>query len=152
MVFTLVIAATLIPGADAPKDKAEKTPSEIKGEWKISAATDGKGAITSGDGYKLTVGDKEAQWGGLPYIADKKGKGAVKVDASKKPPTIELKVGDNVYKGIYRIEETKDGKQETLDLLFSPAGGDFPKEFGKEKFGLPEGFKGVLMLGSRKKK
>jgi hypothetical protein len=53
----------------------------------------------------LTITDKTAEWSrGIPLFAKEKGKGSVSINRSKDPPTIELKVGDRVYKGIYRID------------------------------------------------
>jgi hypothetical protein len=152
MVFSLVMAVALIPGADDPKDKAEAVPAEIKGEWDITFATNGDNTWTNSQGYKLTIGDKEAEWSRLPYLIGRKGKGAITVSPSKEPPTIELKVGDNVFKGIYRYRAARpNGKHDNLDILFSD-GGDFPKGFAKDRMDLPKDFKGVLLLVERKKK
>jgi hypothetical protein len=153
MVFSLVVAVALIPGADVPKDNTETVPAEIKGEWDISFATNGENTMTTSQCPKLTIGDKEAEWSRLPYLIGHKGKGAITVSPSKEPTTIELKVGDKVYKGIYRYRAARpNGKYDNLDILFGEAGEDFPKGFAKDRMDLPNDFKGVLLLVERKKK
>jgi hypothetical protein len=148
-----VLAATLLPAATLKED-GEKAAGGIKGTWRIFSTTRGPNStLIKSESPTLTVGEKELTWDrAIPLLWRAKGKGALKVDGAAKPPTIELKVGEKVYKGIYRIKTSPDDKEEYLEILLSEAGGEAPKEFDPtSSFRLPKGFKGALINSSRKK-
>jgi hypothetical protein len=147
--FSILLAASLVPAADT-----DKVPAEIKGEWGLTVVVDAKSFATSTGEGKFTISDKEAEGWILPNLIKKKVKGTIKVDSSKKPARIELKVGDDVYRGVFRYSKTKDAKDrdgEALTIFWNEAGGDFPSDLPKE-FKIPKDFKGVLMTGERKVK
>jgi len=153
LALAILYAVSFLPAADTPTKKDEKPPAEIKGIWNINFVRNGKqdAFLFGKQVVPLTIGEKEAEWPkGIVNLFDKAGKGDVTIEAAKTPPTIELAVEGNVYKGIYRISREKDGKRERLLILFSEPGGDFPKDFNKESpFILPKGFKGVIFGGER---
>jgi len=97
----------------------------------------------TGDGPMLVFREKAVEWlTSIPFLFKDKGTGTITIDAKASPATIELKVGDTVYKGIWKIfPDGRNKKRERLQLVLSAPGGDFPKEFPKED--LPKGFKGV---------
>jgi hypothetical protein len=71
------------------------------------------------------------------------------------PHTIEIKIGDKQYKGIYQfVQYNKHSKEKDyVNILLSEPGGDFPKKFDSPRqFTLPKDLpKGVLLHFSRKK-
>lgn len=135
------------------KKEAEKASIDIKGTWTIIFCQNAFGFDAP-----LVIGEKEASWpkGIVNLFDEKPGKGSVKIDATKNPPTIDLKVGDKVYKGIYRAQRLTDEfkDQEDLLIILSEAGGDYPKGIDLKKpfETTPKGFKGFLFGGKRKVK
>jgi hypothetical protein len=150
MALLLLLTSNLF-AADPPKERIVD-PKAIKGTWVLRgmrSTTDRRSYV---GGRPFQVGDKEAEWPkGISGLFKDEGKGAIKVDTSKKPPTIELTVGKKVYKGIYLIRTFDGVKLEQLFVLINEPGGDFPTGFETKPFDLPKGFKGVLLYGDRKK-
>jgi hypothetical protein len=148
MVSLILLTATL-SAAEAPKSDAK-----LAGTWRITTTdTDRDGANFSRRPVTFSVNEKEASWDrDIPFLFEEKGKAKAKIDASKTPPTIELTLGGKVYRGIYHIRPSKDGKEEFLVILISKPGGEAPKmSFDEERPAtFPKGFKGTQLTGSRK--
>jgi hypothetical protein len=131
------VAAAAARGDD--KKDAPKFPASLKGEWRIGSGTDGKGFFTSSAAdLVLRIGDGTAEWRAIPKFAERPGKAALTADGKGNEGTLELKVGDQVHKGLYRLTEYKDAKVTMLDILLGPAGGAAPKAFPKDPLKLPE--------------
>ena len=142
-------------------DEKPGVPKELQGEWSVGAAITPSGTMTSSKGLStLTFAEGKAEWTEIKSKNEdvvtyhmKGGKGTFKIDATAKPPTIELTSGKLVYKGIYK-HGMNDKKIDTnvLIIRFSEEGGDFPKEFLDGSPFAPPGFKGVSLVMERKKK
>jgi hypothetical protein len=146
MIGALLLAMALPVATDDP-------PGDIQGTWKLQVTRtwDGGGSTYGSANVTLTITGKAAEWpAGIPRVFLGAGKGVVKVGASAKPATIEIKVGDAVYKGVYAIRKgTKDPDMEYLDLLLSEPNGEAPKGFGPDRFKVPAGFTGYRVSGVR---
>jgi hypothetical protein len=133
-----LLALSLITAGDAPK-APDRRVEALTGQWDLFLATDGT-LLLNQFNIPFTIGDKKITWTKLPYLTNEKGESKLAVDSSKSPPTIELKVGAIVHKGIYRFRTSEDGKTEYLDLLFARPGGKLPRAFGES---------GILFNASR---
>ncbi len=151
MAFPFLLIAGLLTTATL-RGETGKDAIRIEGNWMLHVTLNADGVISNFGPVAFTVGDKEATWASrIPFLFEEKGKGTVNVEACRNPPTIELKVGDKVYKGIYRIRTDADGKGERLQILLGDVGGKFPKAFDDTRNGLPENFKGLMLYGTREK-
>src|SRR4051794_10815131 len=96
----------------APKKEA-KLPERLKGEWRVTASTDGVNiffAEKSSLAFKLH--DTSAEWGAMRtgyLFMEKAGKAEISVTGTGSEGTVEIKVGGQVYRGRYRV--TKEEKQ-----------------------------------------
>lgn len=146
MLMGLLLALSLLPTGDA--SKTAQGAQALNGKWDLHLAIEGKHLLNQGNIF-VTISDQKIAWTKLPYFTDEKGECKLTVDPSKSPSTIELKVGDKVYKGIYRLRPAKNGRPEQLDLLIATKGSDFPKAFGASELELPKEFTGVLLMAAR---
>jgi WD40 repeat protein len=120
----------------------------LKGTWVLGGTNvSGKGSATYQ--AKIAFRDNEAEWDDIPLLFPP-GKGALSLDSSKSPPTVELKFDNKVYRGIYQIRPGNDG--DTLWMLLSEPGGEAPKAFADRIYEFPAGFKGTMVNGFRKKR
>jgi uncharacterized protein (TIGR03067 family) len=138
----VLAAAVFVVAADAPKDDATKKDLEnLQGTWKVQSATRaGKEAPADEiskdkltfDGNRITV-----------FNGNREEKATFQLDASKKPPTIDITPDNNATKalGIYHLEG------ETLKLCFTKPGSERPKEFASK-----EGSEVALVVLKREKK
>jgi hypothetical protein len=148
--LSLIVLCVVGSSASSGADEKPKIPADLKGTWKVTFVAYQGGFLTSGGGIATIVIDEgTASWGEISTgeaTLLKAAKGTIKVDADAKPPTIEFKSGDLVYKGIYGFAqlggEKKGVNKDAINILFSPEGGGFPREFSKDALKLPEGFKG----------
>lgn len=159
IILAIALASPVARGSGAD-EKQPKVPKDLQGTWKVTGAVAGKHAVTSSGGVAtVVIGEDSGSWGEvgtetLTWL--KEGKGTIKVDAAAEPPTIELKSGEVVYRGIYRFGEFGGAKKgmtnpDLLVILFSKAGGEFPKAFGPTLYELPKDFEGFLLEVRRKK-
>jgi uncharacterized protein (TIGR03067 family) len=127
-VSALLVIGALV-AAEAPPRKGEEkpVPAALHGKWDLwkwqhfgqftTGFAAGKGRPS---GKQLSIAGAKAEWTPLgPAITN--GEGTVSVDASKKPPRIELRAGKRAYKGLYRLEG------DALVICFSAQGADYPK-------------------------
>ena len=127
----VVVIGLLIAADDAKKDDTMKDKESLKGTWIVqSSERDGqadegsKDATVTFDGDSVTVVTK-----------DKEQKATFKLDASKKPKTIDFTPSeesekDKVVLGIYSLDK------DELKVCFSKPGEERPTEFsGKEGTG-----------------
>lgn len=120
-----VVLAVLLVAADEPK-------KELEGTWKlVSLEVNGKKAtqgdikkeqrmVIEGDKFSSTVDDKHSF------------KGTFKLDASKKPKTVDVAVTEGEFKGktllgIYEVSG------DTLRACYAPPGKDRPTEFSSKE-------------------
>lgn len=125
---SVLMLVSLLVAADKPQEE-KKVPDKLQGYWALRGWTrlDGSGGTTSAyPDWGLTIKGDKAEWGAIPG-AMKKGKGALSVDATKTPPQIELKVDDQTYKGVYKLDENG------LNIAFSAPGGDYPEKVESKK-------------------
>jgi hypothetical protein len=83
----------------------------------------------------MTFGSDSVEWKPLRTWIDKAGKGTFSIDGDKKPARIEIKVGNETYKGIYDVFKVND-KLVRMNIQMNEAGADYPTEFWK-KFNIP---------------
>jgi uncharacterized protein (TIGR03067 family) len=121
--YLLVLGVAILMGADDPKKELAK----LDGTWRaVSMEVDGnKFAADDVKAYSVTIKDGK-------YVAkmgnDAYNEGSLKIDASKKPKSIDVmpSKGDNEGKtmaGIYEI----DG--DTLKICLAQPDGERPREF-----------------------
>ena len=136
--MALLLTVAMLVTVDDPKEAPKGTPAPLKGDWRIIFATDGKGFITCATaGLILKIGDDTVEWKEIPKFADKPGKSAIVTQGKDNEGTLEFKEGDKVYKGLYRVTETKDDKEKRLDVLLGAAGKLAPAAFPKDPLKLP---------------
>ena len=127
----LVLALFLLAGADASRgDENRKDLEKIQGDWaQVSMIVDGA-KLPDDEAQALFRSMKEDKYTIFQF---KKviGKGTFKLDASRKPKTIdaETTVGGRklILLGIYELEG------ETLKLCFAPPGKPRPSDFTAKK-------------------
>ncbi len=126
LVIVGMFAAGLSFAADAKKDSAKTDQEKFNGSWKaVSVEYDGKevpkdavdkiSLLVKGEDYTFTRGDDVV-------------KGTHKLDASKKPKTIDAvrSEGEGKGKPLLGIYELTD---DAYKVCFGPPGGDRPTEF-----------------------
>ena len=106
----------------------DKKDDKLDGKWLVvSVERDGKADDALKGGVRVIAGDKYT-------LSDKNGKatpGTFKIDASKKPKTIDMMPAEGQYKGktllgIYEV----DG--QSLKICFAEPGKDRPTEFASK--------------------
>jgi clostripain len=132
------------PAADTDADKKDK--DKLQGTWNAISITEGTNEEADAEGQTLAFkGDEFAVKSRDAVMM----KGTFKVDASKKPKTIDLKIEDGPKdrkgKTAHGIYELKDDKL-TLCIV-KPGPGNRPKEFASK-----EGADTVLLKLEREKK
>ncbi len=113
--------------------------AELKGtSWLLTGVSSGKGGITSSgassSGSSVTTiqfQDKAAEWSSMPYFQEKPGKATYTTEATKTLNRIEMRIGDDVYKGIYTIKKDEAGHVGMTLEMIGP-GGDYPEQFTKD--------------------
>src|SRR5262245_54920685 len=91
MLLGSLLALSLLAAADSPKDR-DKGAEALEGKWDLHLATDGD-LLLNQFNIPFTIGAGKITWTKLPYLTNEQGESKLTVDASKSPPTIELKVG-----------------------------------------------------------
>lgn len=119
-----LLALTVLPAAESPKDAAKKDLDRLQGEWTmVSGRQDGKDTAVDPDNpMRCTVkGDKVA------FLRDGKvvEEVVIKLDPSKNPPVIDstLVANSKIAPGIYRLEG------DTFTLCYAHPGTDRPTDF-----------------------
>jgi len=145
-VVTLLAVGVLL-AADAPKDDAKKDQQALQGTWTlVSAEQGGKDQTEEAKEHTLTF---EGDTFSVKKGDEVKVKGTFKVDPSKKPRAIDMKIteakkeqdnGKELH-GIYEL--TKDGLKWCTD---EPGGEDRPTEFAAK-----EGTKHMLVTFKKDK-
>jgi uncharacterized protein (TIGR03067 family) len=136
-----VAAATLLLAAPAPDDPTKKDQERIQGTWKVDSiqAPDGAAQPDAAD-MRMTFDVEKVVMtkGGNEFK-----KGTFKLDASKKPPAIDLTDDKDKMAalGIYQL----DG--DTLKIAVAKEGAERPKEFKPDK----DAGVGVVVLKRDKK-
>ena len=111
-------------------------PSRLVGEWTIGSVANGVRSSPLSGSIKLTIRDGVIEWEASSYLFAKAGKGTLKAEAiDQNTGTLEMTIGDNEYKGLYRLSPTlrpgqkRDGSaREGLMAAFTAPGGVTPKE------------------------
>jgi hypothetical protein len=125
-------------------------PGEIKGTWKITRL-ERAGKREARRHLTMVIGAGDLEWSEKgPRLFGANGKGAFTVNHRTLPASLELRVGDEVYRGIWRIYGATNEKKEILQMMIGEAGGNFPEAFPDA--GLPKDFRGLMLLAERKKK
>ena len=121
------------PKDDDKKDASKKEADKLQGVWGVTGGqTQNMGfgvAVAPGGGggepsIRMTLSGDKLTWTNVP-IFGAAGEGRITLDPSKNPPTVDLKQGDKVRKGLYKQEGDK------LFLCFGAAGGDRPQNIDK---------------------
>ena len=148
----LLTLALLIP-ADAPKDTPKGVPANLKGEWRLTAAAQEKrfGLSPPGANLILKIGDNSLEWEWITYFSEEPGKATLVAQGKENEGTLELKLGDKVYKGIYRLKEDKENKITILEILLGLEGKAAPKEFHKDPLKVPADASYLLKCDRKKK-
>jgi hypothetical protein len=134
------------------KDAPPNAPGELKGVWELDGTSKGGQSTTLGrGGPTLVFSDNEVEWAKeIPLVFKEKGKGTITIDTKKTPKTIEVKIGDAVYKGVWKIIPPRENsKKEWLKMVLSPANGDIPAEVLPDALRLPRDFQGVQINAYR---
>src|SRR5215831_12996551 len=93
----LVLVAYVLAGLPSGDARAADTPD---GEWTATGVVrSGEAVIEPGGLGTFKISGEKAEWTDIPRAFKKSGKGTVKLDAARKPPTFVLKEGDKTYKG-----------------------------------------------------
>jgi uncharacterized protein (TIGR03067 family) len=128
-VVTVLVAGLLLGAAPAPKeDDAKKDREALQGTWKIvSSEEDGK----TQEEAKESMVDFQKDTFTIKRGDELVAKGTFKLDPSKKPKTIDIRItegpreGDKglEYHGIYEVDK------DTMRWCMNTEGKDRPKEF-----------------------
>jgi hypothetical protein len=136
--MSFFLSLAILVAADGPKEAPKDVPANLKGTWKIMGGTTGKNSFTSGvANCALKIGDGSAEWNFIPIFSEKAEKAKFAAEGKGDEGTLELKVGDKLYKGIYRLSKIKDAKLTTLRVLLGLPGKPAPKAFSKDSLTLP---------------
>jgi hypothetical protein len=131
LAFVLLCAAALATadGKEGEKAAAKAVPANLKGDWMIREVGDGDVIVGSGEDWHLKIRDDEVEWNIIPRFQPKAGKGKITAVGKENEGTLEWKIGDKVYKGIYQLFK---GKERTiLRILLAAEGKAAPKAFAK---------------------
>ena len=137
----VVVIGLLIAADDAKKDDTMKDKESLKGTWIVqSSERDGQADESIKDDTVTFDGDSASV-----MTKDKEQKATFKLDASKKPKTIDFTPSeesekDKVVLGIYSLDK------DELKVCFTKAGGERPTEFSAK-----EGTGHHLIILKRKK-
>jgi uncharacterized protein (TIGR03067 family) len=139
MTWKTLILAGLV--AVAAEDEATKKDLKaMQGTWKAQSMTQGGMEVPADKivNHRLVIEGNKL----MPKGSGKEDPGTFTLDASKKPPTIDIKHGtEEVVQGIYQL----DG--DTLKICLTPPGGTRPEEFASRP-----GTKVMLIVLTREKK
>jgi uncharacterized protein (TIGR03067 family) len=122
----LVLAVGFLIAADAAKDDAKKDQDKLQGTWKLASGEQEGEPIpedTLKAGKLVVMGEKFTI-----KLGDFEGEGTQKLDATKKPKTIDAvgtggQTSGMTYLGIYAI----DG--DSVKQCYAQPGDERPKEF-----------------------
>jgi uncharacterized protein (TIGR03067 family) len=121
----LVIASAALAEDTKEKEKAKPVPKALQAAWMVEGWSHLNSTTVSTalpmPGRGLTITGNKAKWTAMEG-ALKAGEGTVSVDATTKPPRIELKTDKATYKGVYSLEKG------FLLITFSAPGSDYPKK------------------------
>lgn len=136
--------------------------AELKGtSWLLTGASSATGGMTStGESesgasvVSLAFTDAGAEWTSLAPFLPKAGKGTYTADAKQTPARVELKTGDAVYKGIYKVWK-EQGREHAKGLVYmrlevAGADEDYPAKF-VDGLKFPKGSKNVSLFFTRVK-
>ena len=121
-----VLAAGLLLGADDAKGDAKKELALFQGTWRFtSLEIEGKKVpIDMFKDAKLIIKDETFDYVG----AGEDAKGTFKIDASKKPKTVDITYTEGPLKGkVLKAIYELDG--DTYKICLDPAGNDRPTKF-----------------------
>ena len=127
-----VLALGLLLAAD-DKDQADAAKKDLKaleGTWKAVKGEEGGKDVAAGEirKYELAIkGDKYT----LRVNGEEQEQGTLKLDPSKKPKAVDLKItkGEDVGKDQYAVYQVEGDK---FMLCFAPVGKDRPKQLKTE--------------------
>lgn len=144
--------SALVASGDDKKDPPKGVPDHLKGEWEIFGAANGKKSLTvPAGGASFTIGAETMEWKSLPLLENKPGKATIKAKGKSDAGTLELKIGEKLYNGIYRVIKPKNNTSEDLEILLGLEGKPGPKEFPKTVFDFPTDAS-LYLQSSRKKR
>jgi uncharacterized protein (TIGR03067 family) len=120
-----ILVIPLVIAADESKD-ADSALKQIEGEWQLVSATrDGKAmpenmvkatrCTVKGDKFSITRDGTAVE------------EGTLKVDTSKKPKQIDMKIGDATALGIFELDK------DSFKLCYGRPGKDRPAEFSAKE-------------------
>ncbi len=125
--------------------------------WFCASASSANGAMTSSgtrntgsSEWSIRFLEKEVEFDSLPRFKEEPGKGTYTTDTTKTPNRIELRIGDEVYKGIFEVKKASADSLVTMKLEFAGSGDEYPAKF-TEFIKFPKGSKGVGLSFERVK-
>jgi uncharacterized protein (TIGR03067 family) len=120
--------ASVLIAADSPKGEAKKDLDRIQGSWVVASGESGGTAIPNEDAKAtrfVIKGDKY-----IYTIPDYREEGTLKVDSSKQPKAIDVKIDEGQNQGETQLG-IYDLNKDTLKLCFARPGKGTkrPKDF-----------------------